>query len=201
MVSITLKTILSFCYFLFFCSNIFSQYWAAVPITDEHPKDYIAIIGETNINCFECEYDGNEGTQNIYQFVLNSESSRDQVLEVYIPVKEFNCSQYLMYDDLQLLLKSNEHPYIRIGIDPSQLRKIPNKPAVNLDISLTIADVTNIQSILCTVDDFKDSRLQISGQTTIHLTDYKIKPPVKFMGLVRVKDEVTISFSFNFIDS
>lgn len=184
-----------------FSTNVFAQEWVILPVGIKYPSEYISIIGETNINCFECMYTKNPDDQNIYKFASNTSPSREKLLEVYIPVREFICNNYMMYDDFQSLLKANEYPYIRIGIDPSQVQNISYKPEIDLNISITITDITNIQSISCVVDEFNNSEVSIYGRTIIHLADYGIKPPVKFMGLVRVKDEVTISFSFNFIVS
>jgi len=199
--SIVLKIKINLIFLLLFCSHISAQDWVILPAADKDPMEYISIVGETNINCFECVYTKNSDDQDIFKFAFNAPQSRERIFEVYIPVQEFVCSNYLMYNDFQSLLQANEHPYIKIGIDPSQIQNISYKPVIDLNISITIADVTNVQSISCSVDDFNDSEISIYGKTTIHLADYRIKPPVKFMGLVKVKDEVTISFSFNFVAS
>jgi hypothetical protein len=177
-----------------------SQDWTVMTSNNEYPANYVYITGETNINCFECKYDNKRDDQNSDNVLLKHPQIPGQTIETQIPINEFECSNSMMYNDFQKLLKGYEFPYIKIEIDPSQIKNIlPYKQAVDLDVAITIADVKNVQSISCSVISCEDSNVKISGVATINLADFRLKPPVKFMGLVKVKDEVIINFSFNFI--
>lgn len=167
---------------------------------DEYPGNYVHISGETNINCFECNYDINSDHHSSDNVFVKYTQVSGQTIKTYIPVSKFECSNSLMYNDFQELLKSSEYPYITIEIDPSQIRNIlPNKSSMDLNLSITLADVTNVQHISCGINSYPNSTVSITGEAIIHLADFQIKPPVKFMGLIKVKDEVKIKFSFNFI--
>lgn len=166
----------------------------------EAQDNYVHISGETNINCFECKYDKKRNSQNSNNVLVKSPQNPGQTMQAYIPISDFECNSSIMYNDFQKLLNANEYPYIKIEIDPFQLKNIlPGKKSLNLKVAITIADITKLQPISCSVNNYSNSTVSITGETTIHLPDYQIEPPVKFMGLVKVKDEVTISFSFNFI--
>jgi len=195
------KIKLPFLLFLLFSNPITAQDLAILSAVAKHPMEYVAIIGETNINRFECRYTKIQDDQDIFMFRVDYSTLRKKPYIVYIPVNKFECNNNRMYNDFQSLLRAKEYPYIKIGIDPSQLRDIVNEPVTDIDISITIADVTNFQSISCSVEDISGSQVSISGQTTIRLPDFEIEPPVVLLGFVRVKEEVTISFSFNFIVS
>ena len=180
--------------------RLYSLLFVLIPVIGNSQDLAVHIFGETNINCFECNYDKNKEHQNFNDVLLKYNQIPGQTIETYIPISEFECSNYIMYNDFQKLLKAYEYPYIKIEIDPSQIKKIlPYKSSVNINVSITIANVTNEQPITCSVNNYGNSDVSITGQATINLVDFRIKPPVKFMGLVKVKDEVTISFSFNFI--
>ena len=198
-----IQTIILECVFsLLLCVNIFSQSSIALSTNYKSSTNYIHISGKTNINCFECKYIRTEATQSPYHFSWDLLQPAKSIYELLIPVREFECSNNMIYDDFQSLLKAFNHPSIRIGIDPSEIKVLtPDASVVDLTIYITIANVTKAQSISCSVIDFNHSRVCISGEASIQLTDFQIKPPVKFLGLVKVKDEVTISFSFNFIVS
>jgi hypothetical protein len=106
----------------------------------------------------------------------------------------------LMYRDFQELLKASEYPYIRVEISKEEINDILlNESSANLDVSITLASVTNVQPVFCEVSKPGKNTICITGKASISLFDYQIKPPVKFMGLVKVRDKVTIDFSFNFI--
>jgi len=186
--------------FVFFPVIVSSQDWTVMANNHEYPANYVYITGETNINCFECKYDINRDDQNSDNVLLNHPQIPGQTIETYIPINEFECGNSMMYNDFQQLLKAYEFPYIKIEIDPSQIKNIlPYKQAADINIAITIANVKNVQSISCFVNSYADSNVKISGIATINLADFRLKPPVKFMGLVKVRDEVTINFSFNFI--
>jgi hypothetical protein len=166
----------------------------------EIPDNYVHISGETNINCFECKYDEKRDSQNANNVLLMYPRSPGNTIETYIPISNFECNNSAMYTDFQELLQAQEYPYIKIEIDPLQLKNIlPQKTSLDLNVAITIANITNVQPISCSVNSYSNSTVSIAGEAIIHLPDYQIEPPVKFMGLVKVRDEVTISFSFNFI--
>jgi len=180
--------------------KLYSLLFVLIPVIGNSQDLAVHIFGETNINCFECKYDKNKENQNSNDVLLKHPQIPEQTIETQIPINEFECSNSMMYNDFQKLLKAYEFPYIKIEIDPSQIKNIlPYKQAVDLDVAITIADVKNVQSISCSVNSCEDSNVKISGVATINLADFRLKPPVKFMGLVKVRDEVTINFSFNFI--
>jgi hypothetical protein len=186
--------------FIFYPVVVTSQGWTGMTNNDEYPGNYVHISGETNINCFECNYDKNDDHQSSDNVFVKYPQVSGQTIKTYVPVSEFECSNSAMYYDFQELLKSSEYPYIIIEIDPSQIRNIlPDKSSMDLNLSITIADVTNVQNVSCGITNYPNSTISITGEATIHLADFQIKPPVKFMGLIKVKDEVKIKFYFNFI--
>lgn len=177
-----------------------SQIWKVMAASNESLANYVNISGETNINCFECRYSRNQDNNINQDFQLTYDKISGGIIEVKIPVSEFKCSNEIMYDDFRELLKAEYYPFIRIKIDPSQIiNTIPDKSPVDLNVSITIDNVTKVQPVSCWINSPGNNTLSITGTTTINIIDFRLKPPVKFLGLVRVKDEVKIKFSFNFI--
>ena len=186
--------------FIFYPVTVTSQDLSDIINSDEYTDNYVQISGETNINCFECAYDKNKNHRSSDNVFVKYPQVSGQTIKTYIPVMEFECSNSMMYNDFQELLKASEFPYITIEIDPSQVRNIlPGKSSTDLIFSITIASITNAQYISCDINTYPNSTMSITGEATIQLANFQIKPPIKFMGLVKVKDEVTIKFSFNFI--
>jgi polyisoprenoid-binding protein YceI len=178
-----------------------SQVWKVNAASNESPANYVYISGETNINCFECRYTKNKN-DNLYQdFQLNHDKISGESVKAEIPVSQFECSNEIMYNDFRKLLNADEYPYIRIEIDPSQIKSpLPGKSSnSDLKVSITIASITKVQPVSCRITNPGNNTISISGITTINIIDFHLEPPVKFLGLVRVKDEVRINFSFNFI--
>jgi hypothetical protein len=177
-----------------------SQVWKANAASNESPDNYVYISGETNVNCFECRYSSNQDNNISQDFQLTYDKISGGTFEANIPVSEFKCSNEIMCDDFRELLKADEYPFIRIKIDPSQIiNTFKGKSPVDLNVSITIDNVTKVQPVSCWINGPGNNTLSITGTTTINIIDFRLKPPVKFLGLVRVKDEVKIKFSFNFI--
>jgi hypothetical protein len=177
-----------------------SQVWKVMAVSNESPAIYVNISGETNINCFECRY-RNIQENSIYQDVkLTYEEVPGETIKMDIPVSQFKCSNEIIFNDFIELLKAGEYPDIRIEIDPSGIKNImPGKSAVDLHVSITIASITMSYPISCWINHPGNNSISISGTTTINMVDFQLKPPVKFLGMVRVRNKVTIDFSFNFI--
>ena len=177
-----------------------SQIWKVMATSNESPENYVYIYGETNINCFECMYSNDQDNNSFQNFRLTYDKISGEKLKADIPVSKFRCSNEIMYNDFTKLLKAGEYPCIRIEIDPSQISYIlPGKSIVDLNVSITIADITKVQPISCQINSTGNNTMNITGITSINIVDFQLKPPVKFLGLVRVKEEVAINFSFNFI--
>jgi len=63
-------------------------------------------------------------------------------------------------------------------------------------VSITVAGVSNQFDLNCKIDKVDNENQILNGTTRIKLTDFEIVPPVKLLGLVRVKNEIIINFKF-----
>ncbi len=115
--------------------------------------------------------------------------------KVVIPVTSIR-SENLKMDKLMLkALKSKTFPEIRYEMT----RAVPAKPTSNYSVArtkgqLTIAGVTREVSMDVTSVRESDTRYLLSGESTIKMSDYGIKPPTAMMGTIRTGDVVKITF-------
>jgi len=156
-------------------------------------------------NCSNYIYIGVESNINQFSFLYNSlypAHNRDQVrtedtgyLEISIPIRDFEASNPLMYNDFLKLLKAKEYPRLKICISNYQLEiawRDRDVPLPN-NIQITLAGISRTYEIGCTLDNC-DKNLYISGAAKIKLSDFDISPPAKFNGLVKVRDEISVNF-------
>ena len=61
-------------------------------------------------------------------------------------------------------------------------------------MNITIAGITRTYKIDCSLMNCSENTLLIGSQK-IMLSDFKLKPPEKLYGLVKVDDEITVNFS------
>jgi len=161
--------------------------------------NHVYISGETNINCFECRYNKKADDKHDLNILSSFGKVSGEKIDTYIPVSEFKCSNVHMYNDFLKLLHAGDYPYIKIELDHSQVKNIqPGKSSVDLNVSITIDNITEVKPISCLINNPGNDTMSITGETTVDLVDFNLKPPVKFMGLIKVRDKVRIDFSFNF---
>jgi len=117
------------------------------------------------------------------------------VSRILIPVKEFNCTNRLAYEDLQTLLKAEHYPNLEIKIPHNlSIKYDTDDSAILKGVSITVAGVSKQFDISCKIDKVDNAKQILNGTTRIKLTDLEIVPPVRLLGLVKVYNEIIIDF-------
>jgi len=163
-------------------------------------RNYINIVGNTNLNQFEFRL--NFPRHQIFSVDYSSLTTQKNagLFEIPLPVISFEASNQFLYHDFLALLKANLHPKIIIGIGYNQLLEFLNGENYTVqNIRITLAGVTREYPVSCIVNSCSDNLVYISGYKNLKLTDFNIEPPEKFQGLVRVENEVMINFGFVFL--
>jgi hypothetical protein len=153
-------------------------------------NSFIRIIGGSNINAFSFTF-STSSLPDAWQIIGTQDTG---FLSVNIPVREFEPSNPLMYNDFLQLIKAHEFPLLRILIPKERLEKaLKAQSTCCMEIEIMLAGVTRIYKIDCNLYDCRDN-LFIEGLKRMKLSDFNIDPPVKFNGLVKVKDEIAVNF-------
>jgi hypothetical protein len=163
----------------------------------DNPSGFINITVLSNINRQVFHY-------NLKQQCLptkeNSEilySHGRPVSSIIIPVKEFNCTDKLVYKDFLTLLKAELYPYLEIDIPIYSGIEYNSGDSVLLKgMTITVAGVSKEYDINCKIDRVNNESQILNGTSRIKLTDLKIVPPVKLLGLIKVQNEIIINFEF-----
>lgn len=157
---------------------------------------YINIAGKTNVNSFEFYLANSKNDVGILPVDLTDQPHRE--LSLKIPVRKLKTDNQMMYSDFLKLLKENEYPNISIGIDNTPLMEsFEDELSIEPVIDITIAGVTRQYRVKCNVEKFSEGKY-VKGTTIIRLTDFNLEPPTKMLGLIKVKDEVSINFAILF---
>lgn len=160
--------------------------------------DNLMILGKSNINCFK--------------FELEKDSSLDQSSGQIITKKNLTCTEFLIpvtrfktinksiQNDFASMLKADTYPYIILSIYNNQLDTLKKDESYNyLNVILNIAGESNQYKIPISVKIGKKSNKEISGETQLLLSDFKLSPVSKFFGIIKVENQVKIDFTINFI--
>ena len=121
---------------------------------------------------------------------------RGIILEISIPIKDFEASNPMMYNDFLELMKEENHPRIKISFSRKQLESaLRDLSEPCPDISITIAGITKTYNVQCVIVKCSDN-LYLKGKENIKLSDFKLKPPSRLLGMVKVNNEIDVNFGF-----
>lgn len=129
--------------------------------------------------------------------VKKSDGLKTDNYEIKIPLKDFEYENEHIYKDFLELLCAGKYPFITIIITQNQLKKLLTAGnGYSPEIMISMAGNSTSFNIRCKVFDMSKHLIYISGRKVVRLSDFNIKPPIKFGGLVKVRDEVNIDFGF-----
>ncbi len=152
--------------------------------------NFIKIEGSTNINHFHFEQ-----VFTNKEHIIKAQKNAGEVIRLKIPARDFKPSNPMMYNDFLELIKASEYPYINITIfmDETRLPAGPEK-IVTPKIRVGLAGETSTYEIPGETHKCKTNATHIQGKIKINLQDFNLEPPTKFMGMVKVNNEVFINF-------
>ena len=154
----------------------------------------ISIIGHTNINSFWLKYSGNETLQRA-TCMAETPNLETRSINIAIPARNFIFSNHLMRNDFLSLIHANQSPDINIQLQGFQgLANLQNDSSEIMLVNITLAGVKRSMSVFCNITRNGGTHFILSGSRLIKLSDFNLVPPSKFLGLVKVNNELTINF-------
>lgn len=141
------------------------------------------ILVSTNVNKLTCYCNESDF---IYHKTVDSPYKKS-VIE--FPIDAFHCQKRLMERDLQKLFEANLYPTIKLTINNIVLEEEKAKA----NVSIKIKDISKTYDLVLN-ETKTGEKPYLKGTKKICLTDFKIEPPTKALGLVKVKNEVAITF-------
>ncbi|MCF8303784.1 MAG: YceI family protein [Bacteroidales bacterium] len=163
-------------------------------------ESWLTIRGQSNINTFQCQYSfGNDANTTYFIGDYNSGKLIINDVQLNIPVREFKCGNKLLNKDLQKTLEAKKQPAIgihieKLKIDPDSLLNAGNK----VWAKLTIAGVERLKQIDYSID-FIDKRIFLmKGSIQIDMESFKIDTLKRFLGAIKIEEQVGVSFLFKF---
>lgn len=161
------------------------------------PESTISIHGSSNVNSFDFVQKDAFIAPNI-KILYNKNVQGLLTNIVYLPVKvsKFTCSNHKMLSDFLEILNADKHPIM--GISLYKINIITKKEnydkiiySGNVDVSIALSGITSLYTI--PFDAISESgKIIIIGEKILKFTDFNLNPPVKFMGMVKVKNELHV---------
>jgi len=156
-----------------------------MPICD----NYLHIRGVSNVNQFSFLYNS------VPKINPKNEPTGD-TMEINIPIREFDASNPMMYKDFLELMKENEFPRITVSFSRKQLETaIRDDSEPCPEVRIIIAGISKTYMVDCQVEKCSGN-YYLKGNEVVRLSDFKLKPPSRLLGLVRVSNEIDVNFGF-----
>ncbi len=156
------------------------------------PESTLKIHGKTNVNSFTCSQTYIKEGDGLMDIRISADGESMEFIdtEVSIPVKEFDCGHKIMTRDFQEILQADKNPYLRVKLNSIQ----PDGRGYLANVSIRLAGVSHNYYIPVTIRR-GEGVMTGEGQREVKFSEYNLEPPVKFLGMVRVKEELNISFN------
>jgi hypothetical protein len=163
---------------------------------------YIDITVESNTSPLFFKYNLGGRCIPVDGILLKQKKEQDtESIYIIVPVREFQCPNVLVYKDFLDLLRENKYPFMNIALPRTSLFQLQKNDYLILHgVMISIAGVSRKYDIMCKIEKGDGQNNMLTGSVRIMLTDLEIAPPVKFLGLVKVRDEIIVNFGFCLTD-
>ncbi len=157
--------------------------------------DQILIRGTTNLNHFQIVYNERE-----LSLFAPADSDDVAYVKMSIPVNEFQTNNKVLLQDFLKIIQADRFPSINIFLENDITRKIlADVPETKQKIMVQIGEIKNAYECVSYLEKSYYNEWYFTGKLNIRLTDFKIDPPEKFLGLIKVKDLIEINFKILFV--
>jgi hypothetical protein len=156
----------------------------------------LSIQGETNINSFECDV-----TEYLRPDTLiclkNDASSELRFMPncLSVDIRSFDCHNTFITDNFRKTLKANENPTLKILL--LSVDKFPtgcDNKIVKGMVDVELAQAIKRAIINYSVRTLPGNRICMNGSYIFSFSDFNLKAPNKFAGLIRTKDRIKVNF-------
>lgn len=159
----------------------------------------MVVLGETNINTFECALTSYVWSKNLvfYESNLPGSNSHPVNCDFEIPVKSFDCGMQLMTSDLRKTLQSEKFPFMKISLKAMSnlISRAKDGQCIGTEADIMLTGIKKPSNIQFKVEKKTGHQITLTARKTIQLSDYNITPPTRFMGSVKVKNEMVINIT------
>lgn len=162
----------------------------------------LTIFVSTNVNGFPCEFVSSTRSKALF---IDYEAIDDNYVEIEnaalrFPIEEFDCGQNIKNKEFRAFLHSDEYPALEIELNGLKLFEQSREGVIGEFISTVEVATHKRQEKINITDIISEAKASTyKGFVEINVRDYQLEPPVKFLGMVKVKEKIRIDFEFRFI--
>ncbi len=152
----------------------------------------LEIQGSTNVNKFRCLSTNYHGGDTLVESVNRASGFKTLEGQVNLRSSDFDCEHALITRDFKKTLKAETYPEVHIKF--LQLKESNEGKTYTGVLEITIAGVSRKYPVTCAVQTANAKEKYFAGTNHFELSDFKLDPPEKFFGAVKVANKVSVNF-------
>jgi hypothetical protein len=162
----------------------------------------VTIKGTTNINRFSCDLQEENVNHSLQvKSTYANDTLRFDGLKLAFPIDEFDCGMALMNHDFQEFLRQDIYPEMSIEIDHMVIRRqgsFMEKVSVVSEVGIQLCGKEQNYTLpRGYVIELAENQIKLVSEDYVRFTDFGLIPPTKFLGTVRVSNELEVAFEIS----
>lgn len=156
-------------------------------------ESQITIQGSTNIGGYSCSL------EKVYSDEPLAYSRTDDMLRfkanrLALPVKEFECNNFLIDNDFQELLKAKEHKNIYVEILELENPDGASNGRVFGKVKIIIMNNEKVYRIPFQTKRSDNKNFSLNGKVNLVVSDFNLVPPKRFGGIIKIDETISVNF-------
>lgn len=159
----------------------------------------LTIRGKTSINTFQCDVKQYMKADTLVLSEKITGGIDFSPNEMVVNVNAFDCAHNAITNDFKKTMKASDYPQLSIrflNLDKSP-GMVCTDERISGDINISLGGITKNIRMEYLMTRNANGALFINGQQTFCLSDFCLVAPEKLMGLIKVGDNVEVSFLLN----
>ena len=157
----------------------------------------LSIEGKSNVNNFKCDIVEYLNRDTILLYKDNSGEQKPILTKggLTININRFDCHQNYVTADLKKTLKAKEDAHMKINlVSFGYMKSNQTNQAIKGIVEIQLAGIIKKIEIDYAVNKNQGGVLHLIGTKRLLFSDFKLTPPKKLAGLIKVEEEITVSF-------
>jgi hypothetical protein len=161
-----------------------------------HSSSTVSINGKTNVNKYDCGIAGYKGSDTL---LLTAERGKGAYFKrglARLDAAAFECNMKVITNDMAETIQSDKYPYIELNF--ISFERVPKYEATEEkfkgDLTIKLADVAVPCEVRCSIVKDENGLIHLRGHHNFKFSDFKLQPPSKMMGMVKVEEKITVNF-------
>jgi hypothetical protein len=115
-----------------------------------------------------------------------------------IDINGFDCHQRFITNDFRKTLKASQNRYLKVHMINMGIFDAGSRQLVKGNVEIELAGVLKKATIDFVSNPIGDGRIQMNGSKSFLFSDFKLVPPRKLAGFVRIEEEIKVNFQLCF---